>query len=230
MEQGSTLLRFNQNREDVHLTSTRKEYLLTGLIASMQKGFYFNSLKTGMSEDELHALLISITKPKQESSITEMLNFLRHEGERTAYSILLPYLISSKTRKEIENTLRKRFFGIELFVQRVHNICCFLDYIDSRKILSIKEDDLQRGILAWDMGELISLARVAYETGYIDEATVWDHIEFAAQQCRNTYQNREQASKGYLIGQAMKCNGKEELDKAIECFLMATQNLESPWE
>ena len=80
-----------------------------------------------------------------------------------------------------------------------------------------------------DMGELISWARIACETGYIDEKTAWEYIKYAGEQCRQTFRNWNEIGKSYLIGQAMITDKKEEADRAIRYFLLATQDENSPW-
>ena len=230
MEQSSISLRFNQNREGNALLANKEQNLLIGLISSIQTGLFVNSLETGMSKDKLRQMLAEIPQLKQESFITEMLTLLKNEGERTAYSILLPYLLSSDNEEEIETILRKRFFGIESFIQRAHHLHRFMKYIREKNIVSIEKEDFKRGILAWDMGELITLARVALETGYIDEQTAWEYIRFAGEKCRQTFKNWEEIGKSYLIGQAMKTDKKEEIDITITSFLSATQDAESPWK
>lgn len=229
MEQSSISLRFSQNRKGNTLVN-REQNLLIGLISSIQTGLFVDSLETGISKDKLRQLLAEVPQLKQESFITEMLTFLQNEGERTAYSILLPYLLSSDSENEIESTLRKRFFGIESFIERARHLHWFMRYIHEKNVVSIEKEDFERGILAWDMGELITLTRMALETGYIDEQTTWDYIRFAGEKCRQTFKNWEEIGKSYLIGQAMKTNKKEEIDKTITSFLSATQNTESPWK
>lgn len=230
MEQSSISLRFNRNKRDNILPSDKEHNLLTGLISSLKIGFFIDSLETGTSQEKLHRLLTESPQLKQEAAITEMLSFLCNEGERTSYSILVPYLLTANDKKEAETILRKRFFGIEMFIHRAHNLYQFLEYIRERGIVSIEKEDLKRGILAWDMGELISLARIAYEIGYIDEKTTWKYIRFAGEQCRQTFRNWEEIGKSYLIGQAMTTNKEESADIIINCFHLATQSEDSPWK
>ena len=151
MEQSSISLRFNQNREGNALLANKEQNLLIGLISSIQTGLFVNSLETGMSKDKLRQMLAEIPQLKQESFITEMLTLLKNEGERTAYSILLPYLLSSDNEEEIETILRKRFFGIESFIQRAHHLHRFMKYIREKNIVSIEKEDFKRGILACSM-------------------------------------------------------------------------------
>lgn len=230
MEQSSISLRFSRNKRDNILSIDKEQDLLIGLISSLKFGFLIDSLETGISQEKLHQLLTETPQLKQEAAITEMLSLLYNEGERTSYSILIPYLLEANNKEEVEAILRKRFFGIELFIYRARNLYQFLEYIHEKNIVSIEKEDLKRGILAWDMGELINLARIAYETGYIDEKTTWEYIRFAREQCRQTFQNWEEIGKSYLIGQAMITNKKEDADIIINCFHLATQNENSPWK
>ena len=230
MDQNSISLRFNRNKRNNILPINSEQNLLIGLISSMKTGSFVDSLETGIEHGRLHQLLTQTPQLKQEAAIVEMLTFLRNEGERTSYSILLPYLLAANDSREVEAILRERFLGIELFIYRAHNLYCFLRQVHEKNILSIEKEDLKRGILAWDMGELVNWARIAYETGYIDEKAAWEYIKLAGEQCRQTFRNWEEIGKSYLIGQAMVTNKKEETDRTIRCFFLATQSENSPWK
>lgn len=230
MEQNSISVRFNPNKRNDILAVNNTQNLLIGLISSMKTGLFVDSLETGIEHERLHRLLAETPQLKQEAAIIEMLSLLRNEGERTSYSILIPYLLTANNGDETERILRERFFGIELFIHRAKNLYHFLEYVDKKNIVSIEKEDFKRGILAWDMGELITLARVALETGYIDEQTAWEYIRFAGEKCRQIFKNWEEIGKSYLIGQAMKTDKKEEIDITITSFLSATQDAESPWK
>lgn len=229
MKQSSITLRFGRSEENNALTAGNRQDLLIGLISSIKIGFLVDTLKTGFSNAELHQLLAEAPQLKQEVAVVEMLSLLRDEGERTPYSILLPYLLSTNSGEEAEKVLRERFFGIELFIHRARNLFCFLEHIHDKNIVSIEKKDLERGILAWDMGELISLSRIACETGYIDEKTAWEYIKFAGEQCRKAFSSWEEVGKSYLVGQALITNNEVEADRIVNCFLLATTSEESPW-
>lgn len=230
MEQSSISFRFGRKDKNNLPTSDNSQDLLIGLISSANTGFLVDVLETGVDEKKLHSLLADAPQLKQEAAVIEMLSLLRDEGERTSYSILLPYLLAAHSGEEAETILRKRFFGVELFIQRAHNLFRFLKYIHSKNTVFIGKEDLERGILAWDMGELVSLARIAHETGYIDEKTAWAYIKFAGKECRRTFRNWDEVGKSYLIGQAMITNNQEEADGMIACFHLATESEESPWK
>ena len=151
MEQNSISVRFNPNKRNDILAVNNTQNLLIGLISSMKTGLFVDSLETGIEHERLHRLLAETPQLKQEAAIIEMLSLLRNEGERTSYSILIPYLLTANNGDETERILRERFFGIELFIHRAKNLYHFLEYVDKKNIVSIEKEDLKRGILAWDM-------------------------------------------------------------------------------
>lgn len=230
MKQQATALQFNLNLQAKRLNNKRMQGLLTGLLAGMHSGFYINSLETGVNKTELQELLIASPRLRNESSVTEMLNFLQDEGDRTAYAILLPHLLISTDKKEWEEIIREQFFGIELFISRTHNLHCFLTIIQRENALLIGKEELKRGILAWDMGLLVNLARIACETQNITEKEAWNYIEFAGEQCKKSFDNWEEVGKSFLLGQAMETGDETKMKQAIACFQLATQSDESPWK
>lgn len=218
MKEQSTLLRFNRNPLKKVLNAKRQQGLSVGLIAGAQRGFYSNSMETGVSEEKLSSLLLSTPKLKNEASVMEMLNFLQYEGDRATYSILLPYLLDATDPDELEKTICKRFFGVRLFVQYAQNLYKYLLFIKDKKEISIEKEDLQRGILAWDMGNLVCLARIAWETGYINRKTAWTYIEQASKESQIVFKNQEEINKSYLIGEAMQSDKTEDWGLSITYY------------
>lgn len=125
MEQNSISVRFNPNKRNDILAVNNTQNLLIGLISSMKTGLFVDSLETGIEHERLHRLLAETPQLKQEAAIIEMLSLLRNEGERTSYSILIPYLLTANNGDETERILRERFFGIELFIHRAKNLYHF---------------------------------------------------------------------------------------------------------
>lgn len=230
MKQRITPLQFNQNPEHNPLGITKERGLFIGLMVGAENGLYVNTLKTGVSEETLQAILAKHPQIKTEASIIEMLDFLENEGDRTAYSILLPYLLSASNEKDLELTINSQFFGIKRFVQHSNHLYRFLELTKENDDIIIDKEDLRRGILAWDMARLVTLSRIAYEKDYITEKKAWENIEFAEQQCVNIFKNWEEVGKSFIIGQAMELEKEDDLELIINHFLSATQSNESPWK
>ena len=92
---------------------------------------------------------------------------------RISFSILLPFLVAEYDPKELEEKIRERFFGIELFIRKCNNLHHFITCIKADQTFKIGEEELKRGVLAWDMGRMVCLTRIAYDAGFIDESLAW---------------------------------------------------------
>ena len=129
-----------------------------------------DSLTTGASKETLSKLLLRNPGIKNETAVIEMIHFLHDEGDRISFSILLPFLVAEYDPKELEEKIRERFFGIELFIRKCNNLHHFITCIKADQTIKIGEEELKRGILAWDMGRMVCLTRIAYDAGFIDES------------------------------------------------------------
>lgn len=109
---------FNRNQQRENLESTKETGLLISLIPSLQEDFYVDSLTTGASKETLSKLLLRNPGIKNETAVIEMIHFLHDEGDRISFSILLPFLVAEYDPKELEEKIRERFFGIELFIRK----------------------------------------------------------------------------------------------------------------
>ena len=100
---------------------------------------------------------------------------------------MISLFLSEHNEKKREALIKERFLGIDRFVQYCRNLSDFLVYIKENNTIEITNEDLQRGILAWDLGHLVSLARVSYDYGLLAEEEAWKYIEFAGKKCRETF-------------------------------------------
>ena len=230
MEQNSISVRFNPNKRNDILAVNNTQNLLIGLISSMKTGLFVDSLETGIEHERLHRLLAETPQLKQEAAIIEMLSLLRNEGERTSYSILIPYLLTANNGDETERILRERFFGIELFIRKCNNLHHFITCIKADQTFKIGEEELKRGVLAWDMGRMVCLTRIAYDAGFIDESLAWNYICSAGQQCIQAFNDWTELGKSFLLGQAMEATEKRKQELYIRLYRQATENPNSPWK
>lgn len=162
METNSAPL-FHRNPQAPPVNRNREQALLIGLMSGEQEFFYTNSLTTGRSREELSRHLSLAVRLKDKPNIQLVFNFLKEEGERSAYNIMISLFLSEHNEKKREALIKERFLGIDRFVQYCRNLSDFLVYIKENNTIEITNEDLQRGILAWDLGHLVSLARVSYD-------------------------------------------------------------------
>lgn len=211
-------LRINHNPMNLILSTPRKQGLRIGYMESAFRGFFLNSLETGAPLQELSYFLLNEFNCIDTESACRRFQFLIDEGDRTSYTILSPYLLSTDNLDEFETVVRKHFFGIERFVQQGKNLYNFVKYAEERKEPIIWINDLERGIIGWDMGLMVGLVRASRECGYIDKLQAWEYIEQASELCTETFHSPEQIDKSFLIGRAMKTDKIEEWEHLIQCY------------
>ncbi len=153
-----------------------------------------------------------------EVSATGLFQFLINEGDRVSYQIMLPYLLSTENINEFENIIQKRFFGVERFIRQGKNLYKFVKYTEERRDPIIWINDLEKGIIGWDMGLLVSLARASQACGHITKEKAWDYIEQAAKLCSLDLHTAEEIDKSFLLGKAMKSEKIEDWDRLLLCY------------
>lgn len=131
---------------------------------------------------------------------------------------MLPYLLSTENINEFENVIQKRFFGVERFIRQGKNLYKFVKYTEERRDPIIWINDLEKGIIGWDMGLLVSLARASQACGHITKEKAWDYIEQAAKLCSLDLHTAEEIDKSFLLGKAMKSEKIEDWDRLLLCY------------
>ena len=94
MEAHIQALRINRNPLNLVLGTKRKLGLRIGYMEAALKGFYLNSIETGVPPQKLTRLLSEEFHCVDTESTNGLLQFLTNEGDRVPYQIMLPYLLS----------------------------------------------------------------------------------------------------------------------------------------
>ena len=79
-------------------------------------------------------------------------------------------------------------------------------------------NDLEKGIIGWDMGLLVNLARASQACGHITKEKAWDYIEQADKLCSLDLHTAEEIDKSFLLGKAMKSEKIEDWDRLLLCY------------
>ena len=201
-----------------HPRNREKEGATHRLYGAGLQGFYLNSMETGVHPQKLSRLLAEEFHCTDTESVTGLFQFLINEGDRVSYQIMLPYLLSTENINEFESIIQKRFFGVERFIQQGKNLYRFVKYTEERRDPIIWINDLEKGIIGWDMGLLVSLARASQTCGHISKEQAWKYIEQAAQLCSLDLHTAEEIDKSFLLGKAMKSGKIEDWDRLLSCY------------
>lgn len=218
MDAYTRTLRFNHNPLNFILTTERKKGLRIGYMEAVLQGFYLNSMETGVHPQKVSRLLTEEFHCIDTKSATGLFQFLINEGDRISYKIMLSYLLSAENINEFESIIQKRFFGVERFVRQGNNLYKFVKYTEVRRDPIIWINDLEKGIIGWDMGLLVSLARASQTCGHITKEQAWNYIEQASQLCSIELRTEEEIDKSFLIGKAMKSEKIEDWDRLLSCY------------
>ena len=219
-------LRFNHNHLNLILYDRRKQGLRIGYMEAALNGFYLNCIKTGVHPQQLAQLLSEKFHCIDTISSSQLFLFLINEGNRSSYAIMLPYLLSTENLQQFENTIRERFYGIDRFIQQGRNLYNFKEYIEERGDPIVWINDLERGVIGWDMAQVVGLARAAKDCGYISREQAWEYIEQASAACAEILRTPEEIDKSFLIGGAMKSNKIEDWEELILCYSLLRNSRE----
>lgn len=91
------------------------------------------------------------------------------------------------------------------------------------------EDDLRRGIVGWDAGRAVALARLAYDAGFMTSEEAWSAIEAAGKLAKQTFNSWQELGRSYIIGRAMWSGEGMMLDGLISITKGLLKDAESPW-
>lgn len=211
-------LRFNHNPLNLILGTRKKQGLRIGYMEAALDGFYLNCMETGVHPEKLSKLLSDKFHCTDAISSCQLFLFLINEGDRASYSIMVPYLLSTENLNQFENTIRERFYGVDRFIQQGRNLYKFKEYIEERGEPIVWINDLERGVIGWDMAQVVGLARAAKDCGYITKEQAWEYIEQASTLCSEILRTPEEIDKSFLIGGAMKSNKIEDWKELILCY------------
>lgn len=211
-------LRISYNPLNLLLGKAKRQGLRIGYMESALRGFYLNSLDTGIHPRKLTNLLCNEYPYKSPDCINELFRFLIDEGDRTSYQKLCPCLLSSGSLEEFDKTACEQLSGADGLIQQGRNLFKFKKYAEYRREPLIWMNDIERGIVGWDMGLLVCLSRTAFKCGYITSRKAWEYIELAGEISTNKLHTSQEIDKSFLIGWAMKTENINEWDRAMAYY------------
>lgn len=223
MNKDTKPLRFSHNPLNLLLGASKRQGLRIGYMESALRGFYLNSIDTGIHPRTLTSILCNEYPHRSPNSINELFRFFINEGDRVSYQIMYPCLLSSNSLEKFEAIVRERFLGAEGFVQQGRNLFKFVKYAGFREEPFIWMHDIERGIIGWDMGQLVCLVRIALKCGYITAREAWEYIELAGEKCASQLRTPDEIDKSFLIGWAMKTDKIDEWDRALAYYSLLRQ-------
>jgi hypothetical protein len=200
-----------------------------GLINGEQGTACYNSLSTGLSKGHLRENLSQWYGINDSEGALSILDWFLEEGHRTIFNDILPILKTvsgmDARREAIYALYNERFHQLaeqaedEDEVESIKQRCGTdlekaTEFGDNLKglmngprgkdpFVAFNEENVYKGILAWDTGRLVFVARCSFDAGYIEEQTAWKYIREAYRLTAQEYSSWRELATAYLIGRGM---------------------------
>jgi hypothetical protein len=229
---GMTLFRiFTGNyRTKGDLSTPESKKILTGAIYAEQQGAYLNTLKADVG-DKLYTILGEWWGINGADSAIETLDYLKNK----AFTYYFPTVYkasqagSDEERKSIILAAMTNQEDAEKAYSQTLNLLESVDVFKKTKLIREEEEIEKSGVVGWDVGRLVFIARLCYDAKYITEQEAWEYIDAAYEQAQSAFQSWEELAKSYVIGRFV-WKGKDADDgvQAIAENLVNKPN--SPWK
>lgn len=204
--------------------------LQAGLINSEQIMAYCDSYTTGLSDDVLTEGLGSYWDISSPQEAAETLAWLGSYGHRFFYDIVFRVYsdgASGEGRQQVlealvasgrygsPETVRKQlaaqgpceekdlvFSALEQAMEILGNLRSVFRVLEDKVNGSYLPKDYSAGILAWDLGRLVTVARMSLDCKYIEQDEFGRILAHVDKELRSNFSSWPQFAKSYIIGRA----------------------------
>jgi hypothetical protein len=242
---------FTKNPNAPHITESQKKALWVGLINSEQLTAYTDSLTTGLPQERVIQGLTEAWGIYSQEDAYETVEWIRKGGHRVAFNAVLPYInIADRDERNsrIENMLKgepeKIIFSAktqeeleEKYESELERLIEFADHIieciaerGSDPFAPFDETNINNGILAWDLGRLVTIARLCYDAGCMDEKTAWEIITNVYETAVKEFKDWREMAVSYLIGRGAWGGDTMMLHGLYSIAQKAFEDDNSPWK
>lgn len=204
--------------------------LQAGLINSEQIMAYCDSYATGLPDDALAEGLGSYWDIRSPQEATDTLESLGRYGHRFFYDIVFRIYSDGASREERQEvldaliasgrygspeTVRKQVAtqepcegkdlvsaALEQAMRMLENLRSVFRLLEDKVNGSYLPKDYSAGILAWDLGRLVTVARMSLDCKYIEQAEFNRILAHVDKELRSNFSSWPQFAKSYIIGRA----------------------------
>jgi hypothetical protein len=211
------------------LTTLESKKILTGAMYADQQGAYLNTLKADIG-GKLYTVLGEWWGINGRDTAVETLDYLRDK----AYAYYFPTVYkafeagSDDGRKALIVAAMTTQEDAEKAYSQTINLLESVDTLKNLNVINHTGDVEKYGVVGWDVGRLIFIARLCYDAKYISEQEAWEYIDAAYAQAQKTFNSWDELAKSYVIGRFI-WKGKDADDgmDAIANDLLSKPK--SPW-
>jgi hypothetical protein len=216
-----------RTRGDVTTPESKK--ILIGAIYANQQGAYLNTLKADIG-DKMYTILSDWWDINGTDTAIEKLDYLRDK----AFAYYFPtvwkafHAASDEERKAIILETMTTQEDAEKAYSQTQNLLESVDILRKLEIIERVEDVNKYGVLGWDAGRLVFIARLCYDARYISEQQAWEYIDEACRKVWREFHSWDELAKSYLIGRFI-WGGKDADDGMDSLADDLLHKPKSPW-
>jgi len=231
--------------------------LQAGLINSEQIMAYCDSYATGLTADELVEGLGTHWDVSSPQEAVETLGWLGRYGHRFFYDIVFRVYSDGQSEGAFDavyealvasgrygdpDTVRAKIASEEaseekdLMFAALQTSMAMLEHLKS--VFRVLKDDVNGtyepkdysdGILAWDLGRRVTVARMAHDCGYIEDDELRRILAQVDSELRQKFSSWPQFAKSYIIGRASWSGQTMMLGGIISIAQGLMTDKDSPW-
>lgn len=220
---------FRRNAPSNIASDVQSRQLLPGLVQGELLAACVDSLGTGVARARLAGALNDWWNVSTTEQAQSTLGWLLQEGHRASW----PYVLHIVSTEPIANWAAS-VYSLPGPVDR-DQVQEYLDHL-AETLPALQEQgvveseaDLARGIVAWDMGRAIIVARMCYDCKLITESQAWEVIAYASAATSRELSSWEEVARSTIIGRAMWAGAGEKLDELQEMSIRCLSDSASPW-
>lgn len=210
------------------LSDTQARQLLPGLVQGELLTACVDSLGTGVDRTRLAAALNDWWNVSTTEQAQSTLGWLLQEGHRAAW----PHVLHILSTEPVANWAAA-VYSLPGPVDR-DQIQEYLDHL-AETLPGLQEQghvqsvDLARGIVAWDMGRAIIVARMCHDCKLITAPQAWEVIAYASAAVSRELSSWDEVARSTVIGRAMWAGAGTRLDELQAMTERCLSDPASPW-
>jgi len=193
---------YNKNPNGSSLSAKELSALSVGAINGEQTSCYVDTLETGMEEARLNKGLNEYWGVFDRETALNTLGWLKEEGHRAYYEKLWA-ILTDVPQNEWESAVNEQFEDSQKAMSYLSNLSETIEELKDEKYDNMQATDFDKGILAWDLGRLVTVARMSHDKQFISKDEAWSFINEGYALVKQSFQSWEEIGKSYIIGRAM---------------------------